>query len=541
MGGPRHQDKTILIALIFTLLVIYCFYINQFYDFFIKLKIPGPEPQFFMGNFWEIIKARSTSFPLKAWTEKYGSLYGYFEGHTPMLVCSDPDILQDVFIKQFSNFHSRRLFPTEELGSRSINLSNAIGLRWKRQRLVINPTFSSIKLKQMSPLMNSCIDQLMHNLEVEYQKKTAFDIYTLYKRLTMDVIWTCGFGVDTDMQNNPDNPYLTHSLRVFSDDQNNQLLILLALLIKELDFIWIGLLAIENNMRYWIQKYLPFMGAYFDEEPSAWILKRVEQIIKQRKESDVQRNDLMQLMLESATDKEIKDSGSSLTHIGAEGVAMVKKITLKEISANIYLFMIAGYETTATALAYCTYALVTHPHEQYKLQESIDQHFDPENDCVLPDYDTVANMEYLDWFIRETLRFYPIAPVAVNRVSSEPFEIKDVGTIPAGTNICIDMYSLHFNQKLWGPVNVNTFYPERFRTKRHPMAWMPFGAGPRNCVGMKFALTEMKIALARLLKTYSVVKCDTTEKYFELKEYICIHPQKMMINLQRRDGPQHAE
>ncbi|CAF1212484.1 unnamed protein product [Didymodactylos carnosus] len=484
---------------------------------------------------------RSTAFPLKAWTEKYGSLYGYFEGHRPILVCSDPDILQDVFIKKFSNFHSRRRFPLEERHSKSIHLFSAVGLRWKRQRFVINPTFSSIKLKQMSPLMNSCIDRLMHKLDAEYHKKTAFDIYQLYKRLTMDVIWTCGFGVDTDMQNNPDNPYLTHSQRIFSDDQNNKFLILLALLIKELEFIWKALHDTENNVRHWTRKYLPFTGAYIDDEPSTWILKRVEQIIKQRKESGVQRNDLMQLMLESATDGDIKDSGSSFTQTGAEDVPIVKKITLKEISANVYLFMIAGYETTSTALAYCTYALATHPHEQHKLQESIDQHFDSESDYILPDYDTVANMEYLDWFIRETLRFYPIVPVAVNRESSEPFEIKGVGTIPAGTQISIDMYGLHFNQELWGPVDVNTFYPERFRTKRHPMAWMPFGSGSRNCVGMRFALMEMKIVLARLLKTYSVVKCDTTDKYFELKEYICIHPKKIMVNLQRRNEPQHVE
>ena len=156
--------------------------------------------------------------------------------------------------------------------------------------------------------------------------------------------------------------------------------------------------------------------------------------------------------------------------------------------------MIAGYETTSTTLGYITYVLATHPDEQLKLQEHIDTFFDPQNDDDMPSYDTVAQMDYLDMFIRETLRMYPIAPMVINRQSTEEFHIKNIGTIPAGTRVAVDMYTLHFDPELWGPEDPHKFYPERFETKRHPMAWIPFGAGPRNCVGMRFALMEMKLA-----------------------------------------------
>jgi thromboxane-A synthase len=198
--------------------------------------------------------------------------------------------------------------------------------------------------------------------------------------------------------------------------------------------------------------------------------------------------------------------------------------------------VIAGYETTSTALSYVSYVLATHPNEQLKLQHHIDAHFTPDTDDQMPSYDTVAQMDYLDMFIRETLRMYPIAPIVINRQSTEEFFIKGIGTIPVGTRIAVDIYSLHFDADLWGPVDPHTFYPERFETKRHPMAWIPFGAGPRNCVGMRFALLEMKVLLVRLLKTYSIVECGdrTHQSINQLKEGFVIAPKELIIQLQPR-------
>ncbi|CAF1326675.1 unnamed protein product [Rotaria sordida] len=99
------------------------------------------------------------------------------------------------------------------------------------------------------------------------------------------------------------------------------------------------------------------------------------------------------------------------------------------------------------------------------------------------------------------------------------------------------MYTLHFDPDLWGPVDPNTFYPERFATKRHPLAWIPFGIGPRSCVGMRFALMEMKLVLARLLKTYSIIDCgeQTYRATDQLEEVTVISPKNIIIRLQHRD------
>ncbi|CAF1405308.1 unnamed protein product, partial [Rotaria sordida] len=254
----------------------------------------------------------------------------------------------------------------------------------------------------------------------QYQSGQSFDIYAFLKRFTMDTIWSCGFGLDTDMQNNPNDRYLIQSQRVFSAE---------------------------------------------------------------------------------------------------------------------YLLMIAGYETTSTALAYVSYVLATHPDEQLKLQEDIDTYFNLDTDNEIPSYEMISKMDYLDMFIRETLRMYPIIPGVINRQSTKDFQIDNFGTIPAGTIVNIDMYTLHFDPDLWGPVDPNTFYPERFATKRHPLAWIPFGIGPRSCVGMRFALMEMKLVLARLLKTYSIIDCgeQTYRATDQLEEVTVISPKNIIIRLQHRD------
>ncbi|CAF3487357.1 unnamed protein product [Rotaria socialis] len=523
------------------IIIAYLRHIREKYSLFNRLAIPGPPPTLFFGNFSDLVKTKRLSISIKQWTEKYGRVFGYFEGHTPILVISDPDVLQDVFVKSFSNFHSRRTFPLENRFTKTVNIFSAFGVRWKRQRTVINPTFSPAKIKKMMALLSRSIDAFMLKMAEEHKMKRPFDIYAYFKRFTMDTIWSCCFGIETDMQSNIHNPYLFHAQKVFSEENSVKILVLLSLFITELNHIWYGLHLVENYIRQWIRHRFSFTQKYVDEEPSKWIVRQAYELIdKREKFGQNNRTDLMQLMLESASKDDVIEDSKSFCNKTDEAIneqPIVRKLTIPEIASNVLIFMIAGYETTSTALAYAAYVLATHPEEQRQLQEHIDNYFDSETENVRPSYDTVSKMDYLDMFIRETLRMYPIAPIAINRQSTEDFQIKNFGIIPAGTSITVDIYSLHFDPDLWGPVDPHKFYPERFATKRHPMAWIPFGIGPRNCVGMRFALTELKMLLICLLKKYSVIDCgDQTHEPFEnLKEYIVIAPDQVIVRLQPRN------
>ncbi|CAF0961468.1 unnamed protein product [Rotaria sordida] len=134
--------------------------------------------------------------------------------------------------------------------------------------------------------------------------------------------------------------------------------------------------------------------------------------------------------------------------------------------------MAAGYETTSTALAYATYVLARHPDVLQKLQAEINQ-LPLDNDDEFeedikkyPDYDTIAQMPYMDI------------------CASEDTVVQGI-KIEKGTLVHADVYSVHYDCELWGPEDPYVFFPERHKTKRHPMAYLPFGAGPRHCIDLE--------------------------------------------------------
>lgn len=97
------------------------------------------------------------------------------------------------------------------------------------------------------------------------------------------------------------------------------------------------------------------------------------------------------------------------------------------------------------------------------------------------------------------------------------------------------MLSVHYDPNLWGPEDPNIFLPERHSVPRHPMALMPFGLGPRNCIGKRFALMEIKMCLARLLRHYSIYPGDQMEEKFKLKDTLLIlQPENVYVKIVKR-------
>ena len=96
--------------------------------------------------------------------------------------------------------------------------------------------------------------------------------------------------------------------------------------------------------------------------------------------------------------------------------------------------------------------------------------------------------------------------------------------------------TIHFNPDLWGPEDPNLFIPERHAVKRHPVAWMPFGVGPRNCIGMRFALMEWKMCLIRLLRQYRILPGDKVEEGFKRVEKLVIQPNAIFVKLEKRSS-----
>lgn len=221
--------------------------------------------------------------------------------------------------------------------------------------------------------------------------------------------------------------------------------------------------------------------------------------------------DFLQLMMNSQNSKDT-ESHKALSDI--------------EVLAQSIIFIFAGYETTSNALSFIMHTLATHPDVQKKLQQEIDTTLPNK---AFPTYDVMMEMEYLDMVVSETLRLYPIAS-KIFRMCKKDVEINGV-FIPKGTVVTVPMFVLQRDSKYWP--EPDKFHPERFSKKNKesidPYIYMPFGSGPRNCIGMRFALMNMKLALIRVLQNFSFHPCKETQIPVTLGKEIVLKPEKAII------------
>ncbi|XP_037794092.1 uncharacterized protein LOC119589564 [Penaeus monodon] len=206
-------------------------------------------------------------------------------------------------------------------------------------------------------------------------------------------------------------------------------------------------------------------------------------------------------------------------------------LTDDEVVANAYMFVLAGYETTANAIAFTSYTLARYPQwqESCRVEELrsdgravihrallphtsthlpsvtwLRSPFLPQEQRVLT-YEQVSCLHVLERVFQETLRIYPPVPSFVTREAGLTREVDGV-TIPSGVNVTVPVWHIHHDPALWP--DPEKFDPDRFlpemKKGRPSLAWMPFGAGPRNCIGIRFARLEAKLALATLLRDYVI-------------------------------------
>lgn len=178
---------TLIFVLLSLIVTLYLWKMKWYYSYFKDRSIPTPPFRFFFGHYKTLWSVPFLSRQFEKWTKELGSIYGLYEGTRPVYVVSDVKFLHEVFVKQYSCFNSRRLpFITRLSTGNHIHLFAADGNRWRRQRHIINPTFTNAKLKLMSPLIENSIDTFMKKIEKQEEKE--FNIYESYKQVTLDII-----------------------------------------------------------------------------------------------------------------------------------------------------------------------------------------------------------------------------------------------------------------------------------------------------------------------------------------------------------------
>ncbi|XP_050434190.1 cytochrome P450 4V2-like [Adelges cooleyi] len=191
------------------------------------------------------------------------------------------------------------------------------------------------------------------------------------------------------------------------------------------------------------------------------------------------------------------------------------QISHEEMRDELITIISAGHETTAKANSLIIFMLAHHQDVQQIVYQEINSIFSDGNLNRPPTYEDLQKMEYLERVIKETMRLYPAVPLVLRQVENEMMIGKYL--IPADTVIAIPIYCLHLNPQSYKDpekFNPDNFLPDVCRS-RHPYAYIPFSGGTRNCIGMKYAMLQMKTAISTLVRSYRFSpseKCPTPKE-----------------------------
>lgn len=473
--------------------------------------IAGPPPTFLLGNLPAV--ARQNPFQLeRSWHEQYGPIYGTYAGLRPVLTILEPELIKQVLVSDFGCFVNRKQLNVYH-SITNHNLFNSIGEQWKRIRSLVTPTFSSGKLKRMSPTMVDNVRRLLDNLK--HAPGGRINAKQTFCGLTINVIASTVFGVQTNASSGQGNAFIKHGTHFHSLNR------------------WKVLVA--QSMPRWLNSLLG-IKYIFNKEDMDFFLAMIKQVLDNRKrqENYHQKRDLIQLLLNASIDEQewrqhgyealeatmddkehqqgnLYELRIPVFHFGfvSETISQAAnqtKLTRNEVIAQAILFFVAGFETTSSTLAHCAFELAQSQPVQQRLRDELVAKLgdmNSESDAYL---ETVMNhCPYLDACIKETLRKYPPLNRLERRVNVDGYQLGPV-RLPRNQLVEISNLALHYDPQYFP--NPHCFQPDRFMPENKdnfvPYTYMPFGLGPRNCVGIRFAYQELKLCLALLLTRFKL-------------------------------------
>ncbi|XP_071581353.1 cytochrome P450 6B3-like [Temnothorax nylanderi] len=188
------------------------------------------------------------------------------------------------------------------------------------------------------------------------------------------------------------------------------------------------------------------------------------------------------------------------------------------IASQAFVFFAAGYETSSMAMANALYELALNQKMQDSLRDEIDQEYIKHGGNLT--YANIKEINYLDKVFKEVLRKYPVGLSYMRKtMSSYTFNGTKV-SIPKGQIIWIPFHAMNQDPSIYPEPDV--FDPERFNEEavrsRHPMAYLPFGDGQRNCIGSRFAVYQTKLGLIKILRNYKVEPCEKTQVSYAVND-----------------------
>ncbi|XP_071639301.1 cytochrome P450 6a2-like [Temnothorax longispinosus] len=474
----------VLVFLILGALIALYYYLTRNYKYWQRRGVPwmdGALPGF--GHMLSVICLRTDAadFYNKIYKNNKGrSMVGIYELMSPSLIILEPELVKTVLQTNFLNFSANTVHVDPEVDPLlSYNPFCLTGDKWQNSRKHLTYAFSSMRLKILlesvklvCATMEKYIDGKMSNVE-----KAEFELKSLFSRYTAQVVAAAGFGVDGYCfdDEKKDISFRKLGQAIFQPSTRNKIMFTFLFLIPSLNKI--------------------FKMSFIPKSVDHFFRTLVADVMGHRRKDGIPRNDFLHLMTELER---------------AEG----KKFDTEMLTGQALSFFIDGYETSSTVMSFIGFHLASYPEIQEKLREEVLSVLNKYDGEIT--YEGLREMTYMDQVFNESMRMVPVI-VLIKKRCTEEFELKGsdgvICRVQPGTKIMIPVQALHTDPEYWE--NPEEYNPERFSSDRkhniERFAYLPFGEGPRICVGMRMAQLQIKAGLARILKKYSIELSPRTQ------------------------------
>ncbi|XP_072149774.1 cytochrome P450 711A1 isoform X2 [Setaria viridis] len=460
-------------------------------------------------------------------------------GRQPMIMVANAEICKDVGIKKFKSIPNRSMpSPIANSTIHQKGLFFTRDSRWSSMRNIIVSIYQPSHLAGLIPTMESYIERaatnLQHGEEVDFSK-LALSLFT-------DVIGQAAFGADFGLSRKPTPPGEDGKSHARDDAGSTQANASSEFIKMHLQATTSLKMDLSGSLSIIVGQLMPFL-----HQPFRQVLTRIPGSAD--REIDRVNNELSRQMDGMVADRiaarehspaseQHKDFLSVVLAAKERGASAQELLTPDYLSGLTYEHLLAGSATTSFTLSCTVYLIAKHPEVEEKLLREIDAF--GAHDRVPTADDLQTKFPYLDQVLKESMRFYMVSPL-VARETSERVEI-GAYVLPKGTWVWLALGVLAKDPNNFPDPEL--FRPERFEPtcdeerRRHPYAFIPFGIGPRACIGQKFSIQEIKLSLIHLYRHFVFRHSPSMESPLEFQYGIVVNFKygvKLQVIRRQRD------
>ncbi len=407
----------------------------------------GPSGYPIIGNLFKVASNQRLVW-LQSLTEQYGDVSKFQLLKKEVYLVNHPDLVRDLLVKKVDNYTKRTVAFSVVRKVLGESTFTAMGDVWKRKRQLVQPSFHKTKISNLTEIMTDTIEEMLNDWEVVCDKKETIDVADAMMRLTLSVVVRALFSTALTKEE-----------------------------VQTVANVFTPILEEASTRASYPLKFL----SKFRTKQNAIYKKNIKQlddiifrIIKDRRTSTSTHNDLLQMLMDA------REEGTD------------DPLTDQELRDEVMTVFIAGHETTANAMSWLWVILS----QQSEFREKVEKEVEEALGKRTPTAADFPKLPHSLKVFKETLRLYPPVPILPRNVEQDD-ALGDY-LIKGGGEVLFSPYLLHRLTDFWE--NPETFDPERFEReaerKRHPFAYLPFGGGPRICLGNNFAMMEAVFILA---------------------------------------------